>query len=214
MQPTQQDFCAMPELTIEFKWYKDAKGYRLVPGRWPKLRPGESILDRPSSDVEVARIVRNGGALQSYQPFKIPNLFKRFIDAARSNEDMLAFVQKFGPLTNDGLRGKGDVVAELIEHADNMMQTFRGQMVAMPLKKLNVLLMANHKGEVTLKVSPGCLLDALWLELAQSKSVTKIRECLQCQRPFMVGKGTNRRADAKFCSDECRVKYNSLQRSR
>jgi hypothetical protein len=87
-------------------------------------------------------------------------------------------------------------------------------MVAIPLNKLNVTILANHKGEMRLKVSPACLLDALWLQLAQAKSVTTFRDCLECGKSFAVGKGTNRRADAKFCSDECRVKYNSLQRSR
>ncbi len=165
-------------------------------------------------DIEPARIVRNGGALQSYEPFKIPNLLKRFIDAAGSEEGLLTFVEKFGPLTHEGLRGKGDVVPAMIEHAEMMMQTYRGKMVGIPLNKLNVWVLADHKGGMRVRVSPACLLDALWLELARSKSVMAFHECLQCERSFMVGKGTERRADAKFCSDECRIKYNSLQRSR
>ena len=40
----------MPDLTLDFTWYRDPKGYRLIPAKVPKLRPGQSILDLPARD--------------------------------------------------------------------------------------------------------------------------------------------------------------------
>jgi hypothetical protein len=38
-------------------------------------------------------------------------------------------------------------------------------------------------------------------------------ECLRCHTLFATGVDTDRRADAKFCSDKCRITRNSLRRS-
>ena len=201
----------MPDLTFDFTWYRDRKGYRLIPAKPIRLRPGRSILDVPANDVQPARIVRNGGALQSYQPLKVPKLFNRFIDSAGSEDSVLKFVETFGPLTHQGLRGKGEVAQDIIRQAEDMSEALRGGLIATGLNKLNVSIVT-EKGQMSLKVSPACLLDALWLQLVQEKSVTDFRECPQCNRQFIVGQG--RRADAKFCSVECKTKFHSLERSR
>jgi hypothetical protein len=201
----------MPDLTFDFTWYKDRKGYRLIPAKPSRRR---SILDAKAGDVQPARIVRNGGTLQSYRPLEFfPNLFSRFIDMAKSENGVLEFVEKFGPLTHDGLRRDGDVVPAVIDQAENMSQVLRGRIIAMPLNSLNASLVT-ERNDIRLKVSPACLIDALWLQLAQAKSVTNFRECPQCHRSFMTGRRTNRRADAKFCSIECKTKFHSLERSR
>jgi hypothetical protein len=203
----------MPDLTFDFTWYKDAKGYRLIPPKSWKRRPGQSILDARMSDIQPARIVRNGGALQSYRPLEVPRLFSRFINKAKSENGVLEFVERFGPLTHDGLHRNGDVVPAVIEQAENMSQALRGQIIAMPLHSLNASIVTDN-GRMRLKVRPACLLDALWLQLAQAKSVTNFRECLHCHGSFIAGGGADRRADAKFCSDECRIEFNSRKRSR
>ena len=59
------------------------------------------------------------------------------------------------------------------------------------------------------------LLDALWLQLGQALTVSaKIRQCEHCGNWFEAGRGTGRRLDAKFCSDEHRIAFNSLKRSK
>ena len=95
-----------------------------------------------------------------------------------------------------------------------MSEVLRGGIIAMPLNRLIASIETDHKGEIRLKVRPACLLDALWLQLALAKSVSKFRECRQCQKSFMAGGGSGRRMDAKFCSIECKTKYFSLKRSR
>jgi hypothetical protein len=196
----------MPDLIVEdFKWYKDQKGYRLVPAKL--ARRG---VDSPFDDIEPARIVRNGGTLQMYQPLNIPNLFSHFTSLARSEDGVLKFVQRYGPLTRGGLGKGGDVVEAIIKEAESMAQALRGGGVSRMMTKFNAWIVADQTG-MRFKVSPTSLLDAIWLQFVQSKS--KFRECLQCGELFMHGVGA-RRGDAKFCSDECRIKYNSLERSR
>jgi hypothetical protein len=207
---------AMPDFALDFTWYRDPKGYRLMPARPVRRRPGQSILDTRVGDIQPARIVRNGGALQSYRPLdKFPNLFRYFIGIPKSENGALEFVERFGPLTYDGLQRDGDVVPAMIDHAEDMSQVLRGRIVAIPLNKLNASIVTDQSG-MRLKVSPACLLDALWLQLAQAKSggSAGFRECLQCRNLFMVGVGADRRADAKFCSDKCRIEFNNLKRSR
>ena len=208
---------AMLALKLDFKWYKDTKGYRLVPGEPWALRPGQSILDVKSSDIHLAqpRIVRLGGKLKSYQPFEtVSRLHTQFIDMAKTETGVLKFVKAFGPLTQEGLRGEGEDVRYVIDQAEEMSEVLRGRIIAMPLNRLIASIETDRNNITSLKVRPACLLDALWLQVAQAKSVSKVRECRQCGEPFRAGRGTDRRADAKFCSPECKTKYFSLKRSR
>ena len=133
----------------------------------------------------------------------------------RTEAGVLEFIERFGPLTYNGLRKDGEVVTAIIDHAIEMSEAASGRIVAMALNKLKASIVTEHNS-MRLKVSPECLLDALWLQLAQAKSggMASFRECLQCRALFATGIGTDRRADAKFCSDECRIKFNSLKRSR
>jgi hypothetical protein len=205
----------MPELVFDFTWYKDLNGYRLIPAKPITLRRGQSILDIPGHDIQPARIVRKGGELRSYRPLdKFPNLFRYFVGMPRTELGVLEFIERFGPLTYDGLRD-GEVVPGIIDSAENMAQVLRGRIVAIPLNKLNASIVTEDHA-MRLKVSPVCLLDALWLQLAQAKvgGRASFRECLQCHTLFATGIGTDRRADAKFCSDKCRITFNSLKRSR
>jgi hypothetical protein len=194
----------MPDLVIDFTWYRDPKGYELVPAKLPKLRPGQSILDAPSNGIEPARIVRNGDQLQSYRPLEMPNLVGEFIKMATSEAGVLEFVRMYGPLTHSGHRGKGEVVPEIIDQAKYM-----ARYGSKGLNQLKAWIVADQDG-LRLKVRPTCLLDALWLQLAQTNTQSKV--CPFCHEPFLVSVGVGRKS--KFCRDEHRIKYNSLRRSR
>jgi hypothetical protein len=75
--------------------------------------------------------------------------------------------------------------------------------------------MKDASGRFQLRILPENLLDALWLQLAQTlASGTNIHACLLCGQFFEVGQGTNKRLDAKFCSDEHRIQFNSRRRSK
>jgi hypothetical protein len=96
-----------------------------------------------------------------------------------------------------------------------MSQALRGRIVGMPLRPLNASIVSDN-GKMRLKISPACLLDAIWLQLVQEQSAgaANLRECDYCHKLFMAGVGTDRRADAKFCSDKHRIEFNSLERRR
>jgi hypothetical protein len=77
----------MPKVSIEFSWYKDASGYRLV-SAGSLAGPG-----KPPFDV----IVPNGGERMPIRPMEIPDIYIVFayVDSA---EKLLEFVEKFGLL--------------------------------------------------------------------------------------------------------------------
>jgi hypothetical protein len=204
----------MTTISLDFKWYRDPKGYRLVQPKPIKRRPGQSILDTPTADAHPALIVRNGGPLQSYEPLdKFPRLFRYFIDMARSEDGVLKFIETYGPLTHEGLRS-GEIVPDVIDWAIDMSKSLRGRIHAMVLSPPLNARIITEQGKMRLEVGPSSLIDALWLQLVQSQSQpSHFKECEQCGEAFMVGPGA-RRADARFCCDEHRVKFNSLERSR
>jgi hypothetical protein len=65
------------------------------------------------------------------------------------------------------------------------------------------------------RVRPSTLLDGLWLQFGQAVTRgSRIQTCAHCGAWFEAGRGTGRRLDSKFCSDEHRIAFNSLKRSR
>jgi hypothetical protein len=209
---------------IDFTWHRDAKGYRLIPEKpRPARRPGQSemdwILARKFSDIQPARVVGNGGPRRPYKPLdKFPDLFKIFAKISRTPEGVLDFISKFGPLTH---AADGDAVHAVIADADMMQERLHalsprlGGRADIPLTNLRAWLVHDRAGGVRLKFTPASLRDALWLQLARDlSSGIKVRECRHCNEWFRAGPGTGRRADAEFCSDEHRKRYNSLERIR
>jgi hypothetical protein len=214
---------AVPQ--IDFIWHRDANGYRLIPERpLPGRRRGQSKMDwflaLKSSDIQPARVVGKGGPLRSYRPLdKFPDLFKIFAQIPRTPEGVLDFISKFGPLTR---APDGDAVPAVLADADMMQKRLDslsprlGGRADIPLTNLRAWLVHDRAtGGIRLKVAPATLRDALWLQLAQDlSSGIKVRQCRHCNEWFRAGPGTDRRADAEFCSDEHRKRYNSLERSR
>jgi hypothetical protein len=69
-------------------------------------------------------------------------------------------------------------------------------------------------GSWQLRLRPPTLRDAIWLQFGQAiTSNAELRSCAHCGKWFEAGQGSGRRKDAKFCSDECRINFNSLKRS-
>ena len=185
-------------LTLDFTWYRDRKGYRLIPAKPIPLRSGKSLLDVPPASP--ARIVRNGGELESYRPLeRFSDLLVEEFLKIKTEKDVLNFIQRFGPLTT--LREKGDVVPAVIDEAKEMSKTIAGEVVARQLNKLNVKIVSG----LQLKISPACLLDAIWLQLVQGRD--ELRMCENCSKVF-----SGKRKDARFCSDHCRTEWNNRQR--
>src|SRR5204863_3874852 len=120
----------MPRMTkifaLDFTWWRDLSeaGWALYQEESPRIAamPHQGIGETGTfvataigyaTPFKPARIVRCGGALQPYQPLDLfPKLFQQF-ERVTSPALALAFVQKFGPLSNDGLKPlRGDCVPD------------------------------------------------------------------------------------------------------
>jgi hypothetical protein len=67
---------------------------------------------------------------------------------------------------------------------------------------------------VRFRIRTDALIGALWYQLGQKLSgAANLRECRHCGEWFEAGFGTGRRADAQFCCDDHRIRFNSLKRT-
>jgi hypothetical protein len=162
-------------------------------------------------------IKRAGGRLIGYEPLdKFPLLFSYFASIPKNANGVLEFIHKYGPLTKDGLDPLiGENVEYLLDAARamemimNPLSRFAGFNIGKLTAKFEIV-----DDAVRLKLDAEELLNALWLQCAQHLSNgTNLHRCQQCNTWFEVGIGTGRRLDAKFCSDEHRILFNSRRRS-
>jgi hypothetical protein len=170
-----------------------------------------------------------GGDLAPYRPLDdYASLFNVFAKV-HTESDVLDFIVKFGPLTTDGFDAhKGELVDGVLAHADTMRdllffstgnRAHRAKLIAElqvnPFAELEVTFgLDAGREDLRLRLCPTSLLDAVWLQAAQHlSSGATLRQCQHCGQWFEVGPGTGRRLDAKFCSDQHRISFNSLKRA-
>jgi hypothetical protein len=189
------------------------------------------LASQPVS-LKPERIVRHGGDLQPYRPLqRFDSLFQIFANSGTSADGVLHFIERFGPLTQTGLDPKvGEPVSLVISHAEAMSRILKvhsgedeGITLARVLRGRTITLGSiqtalttdSITGDLRMQLTVPDLLTGLWVQLGQSlASGAAMRICDHCNMPFEVGPGTGRRLDAKFCSDEHRVTFNSLKRSK
>jgi hypothetical protein len=76
-------------------------------------------------------------------------------------------------------------------------------------------IVADPKKGVRLKIKNETLSEGLWWQLAvKLMDNLDFVECRQCGQWFETGPGAGRRQGAEFCSDKCRILFNSLKRSK
>ena len=212
----------MARLPIEFQGYRDPKGYRLE-GTKPQL---------------ITRNGRNGDPLEPCRPLEqTPDLFLIFASSVKTPEGALDFVQRHGALTangNDANYGE-NVHRKVLPYAHwmrlllsanrshqtppeelwrDLLGPVRG--LVTPVVKIRARAVWNLKiRTVQWRLSPATLLDGLWQQFGNAlMGGAKLRECDFCHTWFEVGAGTGRRLDAKFCSEEHKIRFHSLKRSR
>jgi hypothetical protein len=239
----------MLEFQIRFDFQRYAEGYALQP---------DSSAAKGSAPRNI--IVPKGRAPLSYLPFeKFDSLYSVFAKV-RTQDELLAFVTKFGLL----MGRSGDSVVDMLREAQffrdllaakeksqkKVAECFDSQLrvrLAETYKKVNmtlppnaelwqwqalvgncadleewlhhlvarVELVADPKRGVQLRITAETLIAALWWQLARKLSgEAKIRECRHCGDWFEAGTGTARRADSDFCSQEHKIHFFSLKRSR
>ena len=212
-KPTRREMAA----AIEFEWWQDANGYRLV----------DAESGRPQ------RVVRRGGKLLMRRPLdKTRALFLTFARSATSPEGVLEFIKQYGPLTDLGLdehfgepvpdaMREARMMAELLRHHNSGKRSLGpwSGPIALPwivIGKIDAFLVRDAKTKaLRLQLSPSNLLHGLWLQLAEDLSPgTPIRPCKHCGAWFEAGPGTGRRGDAEFCTRQHQILFNSLKRTK
>jgi hypothetical protein len=211
----------MTATRVHFTSYVDTKGYKIVPARRPPRQAGQSeadwALNSTPRDWAEARIVGEGGAARAVRLSNYPLLYSAFANV-KTPEELLKFITEYGPLTYARIgRGKGDEIPPLLDEAASMRRCIKSRGRKFPLTaNIKASLSTDKtKGTVSVKVSPVRLLDALWLQLGQALAEgTEWRECQHCHEWFPVGGNSGKRLVSKFCTEEHRIKFNSLERSR
>ena len=211
---------------LSFTTYRDAKGYKIegtVPPQPPRRRAAGEFLAR----MTYGRL----GEPEGYGPWisgyivglsdqrlpvlldEYPNAFTDFA-AVETTTDLRNFIGKYGSLTKTKRQLAFPLVAEA-RQLRNAMRARKGVTFLANIVDLSASLINDGKtGELEAYLVPSSLLDALWLQFQQSTASGAVfRNCLACNNQFAVGGNSGRRPFAKFCTDECRMRFNSLARS-
>jgi hypothetical protein len=223
---------------IDFEWLRDDAGYNYVPAAPGNPDPSEMSplyeliepIRRVVSGGKPARIVRRGGNLVPYRPLETGGgkLYQIFATLGSTEEELVEFINRFGPLTQYGNEKCGEELLHGLSAASVMrdllfcsvseratyFSKFGKEGVAW--SRIDVALTFNPMtNKSQFRLTPPNLVNALWLELGQAlSSDASIRNCLHCGGWFEAGPGTGRREDAKFCSDPHRIAFNSRKRSK
>jgi hypothetical protein len=197
--------------TFRFNNWRDPQGYHL--------------------DDSRRLVIRNGSRKDNWEPLeplKNKSLYSAFANEVASVEGLLKFVQRHGPLTEEG-HYQGDDVRHVLRNADRMRYLLkirsvqrkkRGQAKTLALEFPFTPLHVGVDWERTTFAlrwvfRPLTLLDGLWVQFGQAiTGGAFLQTCGLCRDWFPVGYPSDRRLDSKFCCDEHRVQYNSLKRSK
>jgi hypothetical protein len=213
----------MAEFLIDFEWQKSRDGYRIVPCR--PLKSGEPRPPHRLADPRLDRIEPVGGELMRLRPLdRADDLFRVFA-RVRTQEGLIEFFNTFGPLDELSPGGAGEEVEHVLRVAEQFREAIdlhfnRPRQVPSYVAErlswfpLQFKFVPTPRRGPWFKLVPTSLRSALWIQLAQQlASGVRFQTCSFCHEIFLVGHGSGKRLDAKFCSDEHRVRHNSLKRS-
>jgi hypothetical protein len=220
----------MFDVLIDFEWFRNKKGYRIVPfnslnRRWER-----------SKGNDVNWIVPNGNQDDAikYRPFGGGGDICTTFASVRSPHELLRFINVHGLLTWGGSLITNDpnfenfppgepvplglAEAEMFRELLKLQALGNSRNIASHLESKiagfvgggqagRVEILPDSERGIRLKVTPPTLLGAMWYQLALKLSDAVLRMCPVCHRVFEVGRGTGRRGDAKFCCNEHKVEF-------
>jgi hypothetical protein len=217
------------DLEVDLLWYKDSKGYALEDhgkyGLWIGRRGGELVPIYP---------MRNDRAFKVFSNVSTPTDLVEFMNCY----GLLNSFNSFGPAYFRGDSGKlfpikgapepsGEDVRQHLEAAG----VFREILGARPRRPPSqgsaawienacsegigeIQMIFDKHGSLRPVLKPTSLINGLIWQLINSlRAGALYRSCQQCGVIFQVGVGSGRRADAKFCTDEHKILFNSRKRS-
>lgn len=216
---------------VRLQWWRDSGGYKLVGGRAlveiANTRPGSM---QKQVSVRDEFVVGRTGKLSE---FKSLNAFDGLLYSefarVKDSRTALEFVNHFAPLTSDGFRPKGERVSTILGHARKLRRYLDVysqkhpklllELIGLPgepLGTLDLALKPNFRAKrMEMWSVPKDLITLIWIQFGTAVTGgVRITACEHCSSLFESGPGTGRRLDAQFCSDEHRIAFNSLKRSR
>jgi hypothetical protein len=211
---------------LDFMWPKDPKGYQIVKGAPGNPDPNATLL----SQIGRPDTVQPVSGREVFQKIKIDDKTYLKFGAVQTSEDLLSFCEQYGlPTTHAAsvetllqsakwFRDLMDYdttpsgIKELIKHGTEKSQS----LPALRITRREVSLVADPSGKVRLTDKPQNLLGFMADQLASEITKNQWRVCANtdCGRPFRVGPGAPRRADATTCTDECSDQFRSRNRGK
>ncbi len=220
----------MFDVLNDFEWFRDKKGYRIVPfkslsKRWRELKANDVDWIVPKGDQDDA---------VKYRPFAGGGDLCNAFASVRAPDELLKFINDHGPLTWGGTSiaketnfkdfPAGEPVPLGLADAEMFRELLQLRALGNPKKIAShfeskiagfvgggqaglVEVLPDSERGIRLKVTPPTLLGAMWYQLALKLSDAVLRMCPLCHRAFEVGRGTGLRADAKFCCNEHKVEF-------
>jgi hypothetical protein len=236
----------MAILQIDVEWFRFPGGYKLVRARDHARHLGEA----PETYPDVNWIVPTGAERVPYRPFEKYDLLYLAFAKLKTPDDLMNFIEMYGPLTTAVPEWGEDVDAalrvarkfnELLiakeKGPKRIAAVFNHQELASSIGayqrdtgspppinydhgSLNKLvgtadIIADKARGVVLRITSEVLISGLWWQLSQTLSgETNIQTCRHCGTLFETGPGTGRHIDATFCSNEHKIRYYSLARTK
>jgi hypothetical protein len=224
----------MFDVLADFEWYRDPKGYRIVP--FSSVVPPSALANTPAACEGVPWLVPKGNQqdVRKYKPFAHHADLCSAFASVKTPEALLSFVGDHGPLTWRDLHHQSDPIFKDFPAGEPVPLGLANAEMFRELLQLHALgdarklashfeskiagfvgggqtgtveLLPDPEKGIRLKVTPPTLLGALWYQLALKLSDVHLRMCPLCHRVFEVGRGTGLRADARFCCHEHKVEY-------
>lgn len=221
----------MSNLAINLEWAIDPAGYQLIDAGTSSAtiagKSGDLFPNRP--------LAGNDTHFREFANIKTPTALLAFVekygllDSPKTLAAGIFRMNEAGELvrTNPPRSIIGEKVSEHLATAGQfrtvMKATVKGRRHLMSVVKSHAPdVLDRALGEITIQIdqrlglrlslSATSLLDAMWLQLVQQVLGNAwFKVCSQCSGMFQAGIA-GRRADAKFCSKECQITFNSHKR--
>jgi hypothetical protein len=216
-------------------WFVDLDGYRVERRPvTPSLEDVARSLEDPSVLDErfIDCIVRKGGQLEMRTPLKVPGLCRRLADCPKTNEAVIGFVSRFGPLFGPDPEPLSEIY-DAIDVAQGLValaETEDWHSIAVWLDKAWIDALPSQAGGIgrlgiafskagnerpRLQLQPPNLFHAALVQfLEEVSSGGPLRRCRlpTCPEWFTYGPHTGRRETALYCSPRCQNAHTYLKR--
>ncbi len=219
----------MANIGVAFHWQRDTKGYRLVPNE----RDGPDLIVRLGGPLETYQPLKIAGLYAIFARVTGAESLLGFISkygplSEVGNSEIVPDKPKrrtsFGLEVEIKQTQAGQNVGEALVQASwfrkvlslprNSDQQKRHIAAPKPLKLAQARLVSDKAG-YKIEYRPRSLLDGMRLQLAlHLLGHREVKYCAYCNEPFEVGVGTGKRLDARFCSPEHRIRFNSQKRTK